>query len=156
MKRWVLYIALFLGVAIFGAIPFRGTDIAELAPVEVVWLSQSGGRVHLETDTGDMGEGENVQAALNDMKAAAPGAVFLDTADFLIVEQGGEELLTQVYDVLRPTCMVCISKKMPDMEAAAEFLAAHEPELSLRQYRVEKGTLPELIEKEGRFMWNAE
>lgn len=156
MKRWVLYIALFLGVAIFGAIPFRGTDIAELAPVEVVWLSQSGGRVHLETDTGDMGEGENVQAALNDMKAAAPGAVFLDTADYLIVERGSEELLEQVYDVLRPACMVCISKKMPEMEVVVEFLAAHEPERSLRQYRIEKEKLPELTEKEGRFMWNAE
>lgn len=156
MKRWILYIAIFVVVAILGTIPFRGTDIAKLAPVEVVWLSQSGGRVHLETDTGDMGEGENVQAALNDMKAAAPGAVFLETADFLIVEQGDEELLTQVYEVLRPTCMVCISKKMPDMKAVAKFLAAHEPELTLRQYRVQRGELPILTEQEGRFKWNAE
>lgn len=156
MKRWIIYIVLFVGVAIFGTIPFRGTDIAKLAPVEVVWLSRNGGQVHLKTDTGDMGEGKSIQAALADMKAAASGSVFLETADYLIVEVGREALLEQVYDVLRPSCMVCMAEEMPDMKAVAEYLSAHEPELSLRQYRVEKGKLPQLTEKEGRFMWNAE
>lgn len=156
MKRWILYIAVFAGAALFGASPFQGTDISKLAPVEVVWLTDRGGQVHLETDTGDEGWGENVLAALADMKAAAPGSVFLETADYLIVEKGREDLLEQVYDVLRPSCMVCAAEKMPDMEAVAAYLAAHEPQTTLRQRQVDRRSLPLLREQEGRFEWIAE
>lgn len=153
MKRWILYIVGFAAVSIFGVSPFHGTDIAQLAPVEVVWLTESGGRVYLETDTGDMGWGENVQAALMDMKAVAPGSVFLETADYLIVQKGSEALLEQVYNVLRPSCMVCVAEKMPDMEAAAAFFAAHEPEVTLRQQQNGIMDLRELKEQNGRFEW---
>lgn len=156
MKRWIIYIVAFAGVALFGASPFHGTDIAKLAPVEAVWLAEKDGRIYLETDTGDRGWGEDVQAALADMKAAAPGSIFLETADYLIVETGSEDLLSQVYDVLRPGCMVCGAAKMPDMGEVAEFLAAHEPGLTLRRYRVSQGEIPMLTEQTGRFSWNGE
>ncbi len=153
MKRWIVYIAV---VILFTVTPFRGTDIAKLAPVEVVWLTEKGGQVYLQTDTGDMGRGADVREALEDMKGAAPGSVFLETADYLIVEQGREVLLEQTYDVLRPSCMVCTAEKMPDMEAAAAFLAAHEPQTTLRQRQVEGRSLSMLKEQEGRFEWIAE
>lgn len=153
MKRWIVYIAV---VILFATTPFRGTDIAKLAPVEVVWLTEKGGQVYLETDTGDTGRGANVREALEDMKAAAPGSIFLETADYLIVEQGREVLLEQTYDVLRPSCMVCTAEKMPDMEAVAAFLAAHEPQTTLRQWQVESQRLSVLKEQEGRFEWIAE
>ena len=153
MRRWIVYIAV---VILFAVTPFRGTDIAKLAPVEVVWLTEKGGQVYLETDTGDMGRGADVRSALENMKAAAPGSVFLETADYLIVQQGREVLLVQTYDVLRPSCMVCTAEKMPDMEAAAAFLAAHEPQTTLRQWQVEGRRLSMLKEQEGRFEWVAE
>lgn len=153
MKRWIFYITT---VALLAVTPFRGTDIGELAPVEVVWLTEKNGQVYLETDTGDMGWGADVRSALEDMKAAAPGSVFLETADYLIVEQGREVLLEQVYDVLRPSCMVCAAEKMPDMEAAASYLTAHEPQTTLRQRQVEQRSLSMLREQEGRFEWVAE
>lgn len=156
MKYWLLFFSLFIVAAIFGPATFRGTDIAKLAPVEVVWLSERDGRVSLKTDTGDFGIGEDMQAALEDMKTTASGTVFLDTADYLIVEQGCEELLEQAYTLLRPSCMICVAEKMPDLEVAAEYLSAHEPERTLRQYRVEKGNIPELVELEGRFAWDAQ
>ena len=153
MKRWIVYIAV---VILFAVTPFRGTDIAKLAPVEAVWLTEKGGQVYLETDTGDMGWGEDVRSALEDMKAAAPGSVFLETADYLIVEQGREALLEQTYDVLRPSCMVCTAERMPDMEAVAAYLAAHEPQTTLRQRQVDGRSLSMLKEQEGRFEWIAE
>ncbi len=153
MKRWIFYIAT---VALLAATPFRGTDIASLAPVEVVWLTEMGGQVYLETDTGDVGWGADVRSALENMKAAASGSVFLETADYLIVEQGAEVLFEQVYDILRPSCMVCTAETMPDMEAAAAYLAAHEPKTTLRQRQVDQRNLPVLRERAGRFEWDAE
>lgn len=156
MKYWLVFFSLFIATAIFGTNSSRGTDIAKLAPIGVVWLSEGDGKIFLKTDTGDFGVGEDMQAALEDMKATASGTVFLDTADYLIVEQGREELLEQAYTFLRPSCMICVAEKMPDLEVAAEYLSAHEPELTLRQYRVEKGNIPELVELEGRFAWDAQ
>lgn len=156
MKYWLLFFSVFIAAAALGTTSPRGTDIAKLAPVEVVWLSERDGQVSLKTDMGDFGVGEDMQAALEDMKASASGTVFLDTADYLIVEQGREELLEQAYTFLRPSCMICVAEKMPDLEVAAEYLSAHEPELTLREYRVDKGEIPELVEQEGRFAWNVQ
>ena len=153
MKRWIVYISV---VILFTVTPFHGTDIAKLAPVEVVWLTEKDGQVYLETDTGDKGWGKDVREALEDMKAAAPGSVFLETADYLIVEQGREVLLEQTYDVLRPSCMVCTAEVMPNMEAAAAYLSAHEPQTTLRQRQVDQRDLSVLREQEGRFEWVAE
>ena len=153
MKRWLLYLIV---LALCGASANRGADIGELAPVEVVWLSETAGQIYLETDTGDMGRGDTLQAALTDMKAAAPGTIFLETADYLIVEQGREVLLEQLFDILRPSCKICVMQSMPDLEKAATFLNAHKPWLTLRQYQVEKCALPILRKQGGRFDWSGE
>ena len=156
MKRWILYAGIVIGIAVFGTSSLRGIDIGKLAPVEVVWLAEENGQVYLETDTGDAGRGENVHLALEDMKAAAPGYVFLETADYLIVQKGSEGLLDQVYDVLRPPCMVCVAEDMPDIEHVAAFLEVHESAVTLRQCRVQQQKLPILQERDGRFEWIAE
>lgn len=153
MKRWVLYAVVLL---IFSASPLRGTDIGKLTPVEVVWLAEKDGQVYLECDTTDAGWGESVQAALEDMKAAALGTIFLETADYLIVEQGQEALLEQINDLLRPSCKVCVAQSKPDWRNVSMFLNAHEPQVTLQQYRVEKNALPVLREEEGRFEWVAQ
>ena len=153
MKRWLVYLAV---LVLCGTSANRGTDIGELAPVEVVWLTEKAGQVYLETDTGDIGRGEDVPSALCNMKATASGNILLETADYLIVEQGRADLLAQVYDLLRPSCKVCVARSMPDLEKVAEFSTAHEPEVTLRQYQVEQCTLPVLGEQEGRFAWIGE
>ena len=151
MKRWVLYIA---AVALLSTTSFRGTDIAKLAPVEVVWLAEEDGQVLLMTDTEDTGKGADVREALTDMKAAALGTVFLDTADYLIVETGAEKFLEQIAEVLRPSCMVCRAKQVPDLKKAAEFLSIHEPNVTLRQWQNDGRELPLLKEEKRSFVWN--
>ena len=153
MKHWVQYIAVLVLIA---TLPFKGTDIAKLAPVEVVWLTEENSQVYLQTDTGDIGMGKTVEDALANMKATALGTIFLETADYLVVKMGREDLVVQVYNVLRPSCMVCAAEKLPDMKSAAQFLAAHEPQITLRQYRAECGNLAILAERDGRFEWLAQ
>ncbi len=153
MKRWILYAVVFAAVSAMGALPFHGTDIGELAPVETVWLSEKNGQVLLNTDTGDFGRGEDARSALEDMKSAAPGTVFLETADYLVVQSGQEHLLSQMYEILRPSCMVCRAEKMPDLEVATAFLSVHEPEVTLRRWRNDRENLPVLTEESGRYVW---
>lgn len=150
MKRWILYIA----VVLLLTIPFRGTDISRLTPVEVVWLAEESGQVLLMTDTGDTGRGADVREALSDMKAAAKGTIFLDTADYLILEIGSEKFLNQITDVLRPSCMVCRAKQVPDLKEAAAFFSAHEPGVTLRLWQNDQRELPLLREEGKGLLWD--
>ncbi len=150
MKRWTLYIIVYAFAALLGGSLFQGTDVAELSPVEVVWISAKGGEVQMETDTGDMGVGRNAAQALEDMKATAQGRVFLETADYLIVEHGNERLIPQLQEILRPNCSVCVATEKPDLKQAAEFLNTHEPDIDMRRLRYQGGSLPLLQNKGGR------
>ena len=151
MKRWPLYLFALGVLGFLEILPFQGTDVARLEPIEAVWLTSIDDTVYLETDTGDVGIGEDISEALEDMKNKAFGAVFIETADYLIIEQGKEELLSQAFPVFRPSCMVCVSAKKPDLMDCAEFLTVHESTATLRQLRAEKKELPELKQLQGRF-----
>lgn len=149
------YIAVAAIVALLSVTPFQATDISKLAPVEVVWLAEENGQILLVTDTEDVGRGANVMEALSDMKATAIGTIFLDTADYLIVETGAEKFLDQVADNLRPSCMLCQANQMPDLEEAADFFSVHKWDVTLRQWQNERMVLPVFIEEERRFVWDA-
>lgn len=152
MRHWWLYIILYGIVGVFGLSPFHGTDIATLSPVEAVWLEEAGALVRIQTDGGDIGIGRTLRDALQNMKDTAPGTVFLDTADYLIVKSGSEHLIGQMRDVLRASCCVCVCKSMPDLEDAAAFLSAHEPSLKLKSTTAEATKFPLLDQKRGRLI----
>ena len=149
------YIAVAAIVALLIATPFRTTDISKLAPVEVVWLAEEDGQVLLVTDTEDVGRGADVMEALSNMKSTATGTIFLDTADYLIVEIGAEKFLNQVADVLRPSCMLCRVDQMPNLKEATAFFSVHKWDVTLRQWQNDRTELPLFIEEERRFAWDA-
>lgn len=150
MKRWVLYIIVYALAALLGGNLFQGTDVAKLSPVEAVWVSAKAGQVQIETDMGDVGVGSNAKQALENMKATAQGQVFLETADYLIVERGNEGLISQLQEILRPTCGVCVAAEKPDLQQAAEFLNAHEPDVTMKKLKSREVILPILENKGGR------
>ena len=150
MKRWICYVA---ALALLGVSPFHRLDISRLAPVETVWLGQQGGLVCIETDQGYFGSGEDVASALENLNATASAIVFLETADYVILESGMERCLIQAERIFRPSCMLCIADQMPDLKAATDFLQIHEPAVTLRQWNVQQCSLPRLIATDGRFAW---
>lgn len=150
MKRWWVYIVMYLIVGVLGLSPFEATDVATLSPVEVIWLEQQGNLVRIETDGKDIGIGKSVLEALENMKRTAPGTVFLDTADYLIVRKGNEKLISQMKSALRPSCSVCIAQEKPDLLNAAKFLSIHEPSIKLKDIRMEEYPMPQLDQTEGR------
>lgn len=150
MKRWTLYA---IALTLLGLSPQRGLDIGKLSPVETVWLGAQNGQIVIQTDDGNFGRGPDVQKAMQTLRDSSPAVIFLETADYLIVEQGQESLLEQVYAYFRPSCMICTAANTPDLQKATEFLQIHEPQSNLRQWRMERRQLQQLQEQEGRIQW---
>lgn len=156
MRGWVLFASAVVGISLLGTPTLQGVDVGMLEPVEVVWLADDNGEIFLQTDTGNTGRGATVSEALKDLQASAAGYIFLETADYLIIERNSVNLLEQIYDVLRPSCMVCTAEMMPDLEHAAAFLEIHSSPVTLRKNRMKQENLPQLREQEGRLAWFAE
>lgn len=152
LRHWMIYIILYMGVNIFGLIPFRDTDVATLSPVQALWLAQEDGCVYMETDNGDIGIGKTVADALINMKETASGTVFLDTADFLIVRKGSEALIAQMREILRPSCSVCVAQSAPDLQTATDFMRIHKPSVKMKNTDAERPNLPVLHQEKGRLI----
>lgn len=150
MKRLAAYFGVLLLVCLLGRLDHPGTDVGELEPVELIAVSRHNNRIRLETDTGSAGEGKSVHAALEDLKDSAAGTVFLETADYLLIDPEEKELLPELTAILRPGCRVCLNGGVEDLEAAADFLSAQKPDLTLADYQGGKHDLPALIQQEGR------
>ena len=101
--RWILY-----GVIIVLALiaPVAPLDVAKLQPVEAVAVRMENGRVILETDTEDRGEGATAAEALADMKNNATSVIYLDTAEYLMVEEGAEACVEELRPLLNDSVYV--------------------------------------------------
>jgi hypothetical protein len=84
------------------------------------------------------------------MKRNASGAVFLETAEFLLLSDGARSLVLEMSEILRPGCAVCVVTEKPNLREAAKYLSAHRPEITLNDVR--GGTLQPsklLVRREG-------
>ena len=152
MRRWILYGTVLSLISLLNVTGFVGTDVGEIQPVQAVMAVKEGNMVRLQTDTGDTGVGINPNSALKDMQEHAVGKLFLETADYLILQAGCEEMLPALSEMLRPSCKVCVLIGCADPQKAAEYLVVHEPDLSLRDWLGGESEIPELMEREGRLM----
>lgn len=150
MKRWIWCAGALLLTAVLGGMPFIGTDIAKLQPVEVLRVQKDGDVILVELDTGDSGKGTTLEAALQDLKDSTPGEVFLETAEYLLISREVEALLSSLAEYLRPACGVCLEDGVAKLEDVAEFLGAHEPGLTLQEYRAGDQSLRKLVVREER------
>lgn len=105
----------------------------------------------MATETGDLGEGEDLNAAMQDLEESAVGKVFLETAEYLLVTDGARGLLPELTSIMRPGCAVCVAPEQVNLEEAAAYLNIHRPEVTLNDYRANRTDLPHLKEEEGRF-----
>ena len=86
--RMVLYVVI---IAALCLAPLERLNVADLEPVQVVAVYAEDGLLTIKTDTDDVGKGADVQKALADMKARTATVIYLDTAEYLLVEPGTEE-----------------------------------------------------------------
>lgn len=154
MKHGVIYMVLTAAVILTGSLPFSNHDVGKLQPVETLAVAVEKGTVVLETDAGDRGAGSTWEAAMENLKATAPGSVFLGTVSFLLLDDSALELLPVILtrQEINPACSLCLGRRGMDLEAAGAYLRAHEPEKNLRLMRAEGGALPRLLEEDGRYL----
>ncbi len=150
MKRiFCLAAAALLAFALVRSTP-PGSDAAKLLPVEAVRVRVDGSFVTVETDTGDSGVGEDLNAAIRDMKGRASGDIFLETANFLLLMPGAEKTLSDCMANFRPACALSMVKGDAEVCDLVPFLRAHEPGLTLMEYRAGMRAIPILLVEEGR------
>lgn len=134
MKRWLLLSAALAAVAILSRLPHPARDISGLEPVEVVWLHMEESGLVIETDTGAKGTGKTLSEASEDMKKTASAEIFLDTAEYLIMDPN-IPVSGDCFALFRPDCKVCFTAASPDLEKAADYFRTHTPSIRLSELR---------------------
>ncbi|MBP3672496.1 MAG: hypothetical protein J6J18_01560 [Oscillospiraceae bacterium] len=129
MKRYILYIVVLLALL---AVSAEGNDVGRLLPVEVISVYKEEGTVKIETDTGNMGAGEDFEAAYQNLRSNASAEIFLDTADYLILYGDAQGQIEQLRVYLKPGIKVCTGVGEMDLVSAAEYLSIHTPDKRLK------------------------
>lgn len=151
MRRWLIWCAAIgAAVLLMKAESPAGTDVGKLDPAQVLRVNETAGYVTIGTDMGQLGQGRELAEAVEDMKRTAAGQVFLDTAEYLLLTPSAEKRLPELARLLRPSCRICLIYGAMDLQAVADYLSAHEPELTLGDWKKNKSELPILIVKEER------
>ena len=105
--------------------PLNRADIAKLRPVQAVAMYMEDSNVVLETDTGDIGRGESVLIALNDLKEKTAAVVYLDTAEFLLVAEDAISEMGELAQHVKDSVKVCVCEAAGRVKEASRYLEVH-------------------------------
>lgn len=122
MKAWILY-ALILSATLFA--PVKKADVAQLRPIEVIYIYKDADAVVLKTDTEDIGIGTDVETALQDMKLTSPARIYLDTAEYLLIGEGAQEDAMQLKGILKNSVQLCAAGAELELKEVAKYLPVH-------------------------------
>lgn len=138
MKRIVIYALLMVTALV---LPIQGVDVGKLLPVELVQIYKEEDTVVITTDVGAAGTGLTVKSAVENLKATTSGIIFLDTADYLLIDETAQEEALELAKYLKPFVRVCDAAIDVDLRDAAMFLGVHKPKARLKdqqgQYKTE-------------------
>ena len=125
--KTMLYITL---AALALAAPVNRADVGKLRPVEVVAVAHSEGRYTVRTDMGDRGEGSTLSEAVADLGETAPGVVYLDTAEYLLLEDPID--MAYLTQILKPHVRICGAEPGIPLEGSGIYLDVHRPAIRLK------------------------
>lgn len=137
----MLLYAMILGALFFA--PLQSVEIANLKPIQAVWLDVKNGEVFLLTDTEDSGFGATVDEALADMKHSSSGIVYLDTAQYLFVSESAEQKIVAIEPYLKASVMLCKWDGQGNIKEAVKYADSHKIGVKLK-CRNNVGKLPEM------------
>ena len=132
MKNWI-YMLLLAATAVF--FPTRGTDVGELLPVELISLTMEDGMVVASADTGDSGTGTDIASAMEDLRAGAAGEVFLETADYLLLQAEFLGVRESLQTWFRPGTLVYAVEAPVDPQPAATYLRSRTGGVALNELK---------------------
>lgn len=129
MKRVVIYLLAAITAIL---VPVERSDVGKLIPVELVFLYREENTFVVETDTGNLGTGQTVRQAVKNLHETAEGEIFLDTADYLLIEETVEDQLEEIGGYLKRSARVCLADKGLDLAQTAMYLQVHTPKQSIK------------------------
>lgn len=132
MIRHIIYVILIAGV-LFA--PVNRVDVGALQPVEVISVYHNKGQVIVETDTGDMGQGKELEAALVDLMATSSAVVYLDTAEYLLIDSGTDEEISILKERLKGSTKVAMIMGHLDLKDVDSYLKAHNDFPVIREWK---------------------
>ncbi|MBQ7523620.1 MAG: hypothetical protein IJT07_03795 [Oscillospiraceae bacterium] len=123
MKPMALLLAAVAVCSFFGAVPFACSDIADLAPAQILCVEGGESGVLLCTDGGIAARGETLERAMIQLKNAAPGELLLATVDELVLVSYPPEAGAFLDAGLRPATSVYLAPALPEsVDALAKYL----------------------------------
>ena len=140
--RGILYVLI---LSTLFLVPLNRVEIANLKPVQAVWMHLENGNVVLLTDTEDMGAGASVKDALSNMKQKSNGIVYLDTAEYLFVASSAIERILDVRPYMKPSVRLCVWDGEGEFKDAVQYVDSHKIGIKLNEWNG-VGILPELNE----------
>ncbi|MBE6944122.1 MAG: hypothetical protein E7453_07705 [Ruminococcaceae bacterium] len=135
MKKVLLLAAVIIIAWMVRLLPFSGTDIGKLHPVEAVLITNRDGVVYVETDTGIFGSGENMALALSNLILSASGSVFLETANYVLIDWRYPELLQEIGNYFRPACQLYYYTGVGKLNNIGKYLETHPSTASILTHR---------------------
>ena len=105
-----------------GAVPFACSDIADLAPAQILCV-EGGDGVYLCTDGEIAARGATLDDAMIQLKNAAPGELLLATVDQLVLVSYPADAQSFLDAGLRPATKVYLAPTLPtSVDALARYL----------------------------------
>lgn len=120
--RKILYVIL---IVLSFLVPVKRLDIAKLLPVEAMAIYKQDGMVVLKTDTDHIGIGKNISEAIENLRENAVEMIYLDTADYLLVDQDAQEEAVELRQYLRPSIQLGIYAG-GNVKQEAKYLDTHQ------------------------------
>lgn len=111
-------------LTVMALLPHGGTEIGELKPVEVLYVTKPG-YIEIETDTGERGIGRTLEKALADLEETTVGHLYLNTAEYLLVAENALELVPEMKAYLRPSVQQYLARGKIELDQAGAYLKAH-------------------------------
>ncbi len=135
---------------LFLLLPSAGTELSELHPAAMLYVSMDEKIVCVQTDTNDAGRGETLDAALRNMRNTSTRVIRLDTVEGLLITESAGYLLSDLKEIIRPTARVCMASGEQDMQIAGEYMQTHIPTKKLSDV-ADVSELQYLSYREGRY-----
>lgn len=144
--RGFCYLALVLGMLL---IPVERNDVGKLRPVEAISIYKDENEITIETDTEDTGKGKTVEEALKNLVDTTAGIIYIDTAEYLLVETEELSILKQMSPYVKRSVKVCAMEGRIEPEEAAVYLQSHPINTTIKT--AERGKdLPVLAKEAGK------
>ena len=130
----ILYILILL---LMLSAPVTALDVAKLQPVQTVAVSMRDDQISVETDTGSVGIGTDLNDALLNLEKVTPGVIYLDTAEYLLLTQDTSQYANDFLRYLHPSVRVSFWDGEGSVEDAAKYLAVRRDLPKLRYWEKE-------------------